>query len=334
MKRRYLSPRGFLHDQDPKQTRRERVALGATLEAYLAARPALRPGSVADYRDKVERHLAAWQDWPLTSITPDLVEARHRKIAAEVAAHGRDNGQACANATMRVLGVLWNFAASRNPNLPPNPVTRLRRQWFKIQRRTRMVPFDRLPEFYAAIMGLENAVARDYLRVLLFSGLRRREAAGLIWADVDFAAGVIRIPASATKADRALNVPMTDVLRDIFVARRTIGLTRHVFPANSRSGHLEEPKGFLDQIAAQTGIVVSCHDLRRVFATCAESSDISPLALKGLLNHSLGDNDVTAGYVVMSPARLAEAAQRVADQLKLLCGIEPVAGINVVRMDR
>jgi Arm DNA-binding domain len=111
---------------DPKQTRRERVALGATLEAYLAARPALRPGSVADYRDKVERHLAAWQDWPLTSITPDLVEARHRKIAAEVAAHGRHNGQACANATMRVLGVLWNFAASRNPNLPPNPVTRLR----------------------------------------------------------------------------------------------------------------------------------------------------------------------------------------------------------------
>src|SRR5262249_1011224 len=238
------------------------------------------------------------------------------------------------NVTMRVLGVLWNFAATRNPSLPPNPVTRLRRQWFKVPRRTRMVPPDKLPEFHAAIMSLENSVARDYLRVLLFSGLRRREAATLTWVDVDFVNGVIRIPASATKADRALNVPMTDVLRDIFVARRAIGRDRYVFPANSRSGHLEEAKGFFTQIAAATGITVSCHDLRRVYATAAESSDISPLALRQLLNHALGNNDVTPGYIQMSPARVAAAAQRVADQLKVLCGIEPVAGGNVVRMDR
>src|SRR5262249_43794462 len=170
-------------------------------------RPSLRPGSVSDYRDRIERHLHSWLDWPLYPITCDFVEARHRKIASEVAAQGRYAGQATANATMRVLGVLWNFAATRNPSLPPNPVTRLRRQWFKIPRRTRMVPPDKLPQFHAAIMGQENAVARDYLRVLLFSGLRRREAASLTWADVDFVTGVIRIPASATKADRALNVP-------------------------------------------------------------------------------------------------------------------------------
>jgi integrase len=187
---------------DPKQSRRERATLRAVLEAYFAARPALRLGSVADYRDKVERHLRGWLDWPLASITPELVEARHRKIASDIAAGGRYSGQACANATMRVLGVLWNFAATRNPNLPPNPVTRLRRQWFKIKRRTRMVPFERLPEFHDAIMALDNAVARDFLRLLLFSGLRRREAASLTWDSVDFVGGVLRIAASNTKADR------------------------------------------------------------------------------------------------------------------------------------
>jgi len=101
---------------------------------------------------------------------------------------------------------------------------------------------------------------------------------------------------------------MTDVLRDIFVARRTFGRDRFVFASNSRSGYLQEPKGFLDQIAAATGVTVSCHDLRRCYATCAEAADISPLALRQLLNHALGDNDVTAGYIQMSPARLAEAA--------------------------
>jgi integrase len=194
-----------------------------------------------------------------------------------------------------------------------------------------MVPFERLPEFREAIMSLENPVARDYLRVLLFSGLRRREAATLTWADVDFVTGVIRIPASATKADRALNVPMTDVLRDIFVARPAIGRDRYVFPANSRSGHIEEPKGFLDQIAAATGIAVSCHDLRRVYATAAESSNITLLELKMLVNHALPD-DVTIGYIQKSQREVAAAAQRVADQLKALCGIEPVTGGNVARM--
>jgi integrase len=317
---------------DPKQTRRERETLRAVLEAYFAARPALRPGSVADYRDRIERHLGSWLDWPLSSITPELVEARHRKIASEVAAGGRYSGQATANATMRVLGVLWNFARTRNLSLGANPVTRLHRQWFKIERRTRMVPFEQLPAFHAAIMTLDNAVARDYLRLLLFSGLRRREAASLMWDCVDFTSGVLRIQARSTKTGRALDLPLTDVLRDILVARRVLGRDRYVFPANSRSGHIEEPKSFLTQIAAQTGIVVSAHDLRRVYATAAESSDISPLALRQLLNHSLGDNDVTIGYIQMSPARLAEAAQRVADQLKLLCGIEPVAGGNVARL--
>jgi integrase len=194
-----------------------------------------------------------------------------------------------------------------------------------------MVPFERLPEFHDAIMALENTVARDFLRLLLFSGLRRREAASLTWDCVDFVGGVLRIAAGNTKADRALNLPLTDELRDIFVARRAIGRDRYVFPANSRSGHIEEPKNFLAQIAATTGIVVSCHDLRRVYATAAESIDISPLALRQLLNHSLGDHDVTVDYIQMQPARLAEAAQRVADELKRLCAIE--AGINLVAIE-
>jgi integrase len=296
---------------DPKQARRERENLRSILEAYISARPALRPGSVADYRDKVERHLRGWVDWPLASITPELVEARHRKIASEVAAQGRYSGQATANATMRVLGVLWNFAATRNPALPPNPVTRRRRQWFRIERRTRMVPFEQLPAFYAAIMGLENKIASDYLRVLLFSGLRRREAASLEWSCVDFTAGVLRIAARSTKAGRALNLPLHDVLRDILIARRALGRDRWVFPANSRSGHIESQRASSPRLPPRPALA-SVHDLRRVFATAMRSSDISPMALRQLLNHSLGgDHDVTAGYIQLQPARLAEAAQRV-----------------------
>jgi len=64
--------------------------------------------------------------------------------------------------------------------------------------------------------------------------------------------------------------------------------------------------------------------LRRTFVTIAEGSDISPLALKALVNHALG-NDVTSGYVRLTVDRLREPTQRVCDRLKALCKIEAPA---------
>jgi len=232
---------------------------------------------------------------------------------------------------MRALRVLWNFVAERVPDLPPNPVRRLRRQWFAVPRRERLVRADELPAFYAAVQALPNVVARDYLIFLLFSGLRRQEAASLQWENIDFAQRVIRLPAARTKAGRKLDLPMTDVVRDLLVARRALGKETFVFPANSKAGHLMEPKFPLELVAKASGIRVSVHDLRRTFITAAESADISPIALKALVNHSLG-GDVTSGYVVMTAERLREPAQRVADKLKALCGIAPVEGGKVARL--
>ena len=179
-----------------------------------------------------------------------------------------------------------------------------------------------LPRFYAALEQLPNGTAADYLKLLLFTGLRRREAASLRWADVDFATRVIRLSASRTKPGRKLDLPMSSFVRILLVARRAIGDDGgFVFGADSKSGHIEEPKFACALIGEMTGIAVSVHDLRRTFITVAESTDISPLALKALVNHALG-NDVTAGYVQMTVDRLREPAQRVCDCLKALCGIE------------
>ncbi len=92
------------------------------------------------------------------------------------------------------------------------------------------------------------------------------------------------------------------------------------FQAYSRSGHVEEPKFPLGQVADATGITVSAHDLRRSYITVAEAADISPMALKALVNHSTG-TDVTAGYVQVSIDRLRQPAQAVCDRLMELCGV-------------
>jgi integrase len=87
----------------------------------------------------------------------------------------------------------------------------------------------------------------------------------------------------------------------------------------------------LELIADATGIRISPHDLRRSFASVAESADISFLAIKALLNHAVG-NDVTSGYVQMSVERLREPVQRVADKLKALCVVQPLGGANITKL--
>lgn len=120
---------------------------------------------------------------------------------------------------------------------------------------------------------------------------------------------------------------MCDFVRNMLVARRQIG-GNYVFPANSKTGYIAEPKFAFDLIAKACGLRVSPHDLRRTFLTVAESTDISPLALKALVNHATG-NDVTAGYVQLSSERLREAAQKVADRMQELCGTPTDLANNV-----
>ena len=175
---------------DPKRkTPADMTLASAVLGAYLSA-PAryLRPRASKAIDWASSAYLSPWLDWPLTAIiTSEMVEDRHRAIAAEVGQGGRYSGTTTANSAMSALRVLWNFAAERVSGLPPNPVRRLRRQWYPEPRREGLVRSEDLPKFfYAAVCTLPSAVARDYILLLLFTGLRRSKGASLRWDDVDF----------------------------------------------------------------------------------------------------------------------------------------------------
>jgi integrase len=313
--------------RDPKAERRKTAARDRTLrqwlDQYLTTRKDLRPRSIEEYRGSITRHLGSWLDQPLRELTADVIEDRHNAI-------GKDTGPAAANSTMRAVRAVWNFALDRDAALPLNPVRRLKRAWFSTPPRTRMVKEDDLPTFYRAVDELPSQTARDYILLLLFTGLRRREAAALPWSEIDFAARVIRLPASRAKAKRKLDLPMSDFVRDLLIARRALGDDGpFVFASDSKSGHIEEPKFPLAQVAAKSGIVISAHDLRRTFITVAEQTEISPMALKALVNHALG-GDVTEGYVQMTTGRLRVPAQRVCDRLKELCDIASPEGATQI----
>ena len=149
---------------------------------------------------------------------------------------------------------------------------------------------------------------------------------------IDLAERMIRLPAKRTKAGRRLDLPMSDYLHDLFTARRAIGLDGpFVFPADSKSSHIEEPRFALDAVLEGTGIKVTLHDLRRTFITVAASCDISVFALKGLVNHSMG-KDQTADYIKPGPDYLREPMQKVTDRFKELIGLLGLEGDNVEKL--
>ena len=85
--------------------------------------------------------------------------------------------------------------------------------------------------------------------------------------------------------------------------------------------HGSEPKEDLS-------VKFTTHGLRNTFITVAESIDLSPYAIKMLVNHSLPDKqDVTAGYISAEVERLRRPMQQVADRLKALCAGKAKAGV-------
>ena len=137
----------------------------------------------------------------------------HRAKAEAAKAREGYSGKASANAAMRTLRAIYNYAADRDDTLPRNPV-RLKRQWHRVAPRERNIKPDEMPAFYKAVTALANPIGRDYLLLVLFTGLRRSEAAGLRWDDIDLKAKTLSIPAARTKAKRKLDLPLTDFVYD------------------------------------------------------------------------------------------------------------------------
>lgn len=138
------------------------------------------------------------------------------------------------------------------------------------------------------------------------------EAAPLPWKDIDFKARTFTV--QDTKNREIHTLPMSDFLYELFLRRKQFKTPEFVFPASSKTGHIMEPRKAMLKVAELSGVSFTVHDLRRTFATTAESIDLPTYALKRLLNHKM-THDVTAGYIMCDVERLRKPMQRITDFL-------------------
>ena len=161
-------------------------------------------------------------------------------------------------------------------------------------------------------MKLQNEILRDYLLLILFTGLRRQEAAKLKWDNIDSKAKTLMI--IDTKNNHPHTLPLSDFLYDLFENRKQNSKSDYIFPGVGKEGYIIEPRKQMAKVIANSGIEFTIHDLRRTFITIAESLDISAYAVKRLVNHKM-NNDVTAGYIVTDVERLRKPMQQITNYL-------------------
>jgi integrase len=301
----YIMSRGVNPNIEEQRERAQAITVEAALESYLTTRRNLKPQTAKDYRYYMELYLKDWQQRLVTDITKEMVAARHLKI-------GEEHGPVSANKAMRVLRALFNHCQATFDICPVNPVSYLThaKGWYKEKRRRTYIKPQDLKAWWGAVHQLENDTYRDFLLVLLFTGMRRNEAAGMRWRDVDFKDRTFTIP--DTKNGDPLTLPMSEFLHQLLARRyQRYGGGEFVFPGPGREGHLAEPKKGVAKVVGATGIHFTCHDLRRTFITIAESNDISAYALKRLLNHRV--TDVTGGYIIVDVERLRKPVEKIAE---------------------
>jgi integrase len=313
--------------KDPMLERSRKKIVGVTLrevlEHYLSVRN-LKPNSRRTYTYMLPRCMEDWLDLPVVAITREMVEQRHIELRRPT--RQGTSGEAQANTVMHILGTLINFAAANyeidgQPIILMNPIKRLshNRRWYQERRRQTVVPDHKLPAWYDAVMSLRHPTVRDYLLLLLFTGLRRNEAATLRWEEIDFESRVLVVRSEIAKNGKEHRLPLSDFLEELLRRRHLErASTEFIFPGRGDKHHLVDSDHVIQGVAEKAGCPFMLHDLRRTFLTIAERLALSYVVLKKLANHS-GKNDTTFGYVVVDVERLREPMQKITNEILAVC---------------
>jgi integrase len=259
--------------------------MGAALEACLAhQRARLRPRSYVE----VERHLLK-HCRSLHSL--QLAKIDRRDVAARLAAMATRSGAVAANRVRASLAAFFAWAI-REGLTDTNPVVGTGKR--PERSRDRVLAPVELKTIWAA-----TADDSDYsavVRLLMLTGQRASEIAGLKWSEVSD--DQIVLAPARTKNGRRHIVPVTEPVRAILEARPRRPDRDFIFGRRHNRPFSGWPvlKKALD---ARIGPAVphwTHHDLRRTTAThMAEELEISPHIIEAVLNHVSGHKHGVAG---------------------------------------
>jgi integrase len=250
-------------------------------------------GTIANYRDHMERLMGDWLDLPLGRLgrQPKLVADRHEKISAE-------NGPYIANHSMRSLRAIYNHARRSHPDLPPvNPTVAV--DWNREERRDTGMGDASIGAWLQELAALENLLRREFHLFVLLSGSRPTAIKLAQVEHLDLQRRVLAIPRPKGGAKKAFVIPLSRPMMRCLI--RAIRLGRILYPDQARSWLFpaaSEPGHLIEHKEDRTVLSKWGNELRQSYRTIAQTAGVSELDIHLLMNHSLPG--VNAGYITRS----------------------------------
>jgi integrase len=292
--------------EDPHEA--EKVVAGEMTfaEAWAAYRASLvkRPASPATLAvfDRCYTLLEPIHHKTLRALSdePAIAKREHERITAKVLVEGKGRqsrgGPGIADLCMRFLSATYSNARRKLVRGLPadSPTSAVDPNAAKPD--VKAMSSEDLPRWFEQWRDIKNPIQKEAALFLLLSGLRRTDGCSVRWEDVDLKRRVLHRPKPKGGASKAFDLPLSDAMLRCLWRARKAGRVLYpdspwAFPAASRAGYIEQ----------MVPLEFSGHDLRRSFATIAETDVGVPEETVGrLLNHSRGKN-ITRIYTRSNP---------------------------------
>jgi integrase len=231
------------------------------------------PASVKKFGSSMKHILPLWNDRPIAGIT--------RRDVMDVTDAAQARGPEARNTTIVALSSFFNWALSRDL-VPATPVTVKK---IKQADRERVLTDDEVGMFWRGCDTL-GPIFGPMFQLLVLTGCRRDEVAGMQWAEVNDK--VWSIPGSRTKNGQPLDVTLTDEGLAVLASMPRIEGCPFVFTTNGRtySTGFSTAKLLLDALTPNL-TDYTLHDLRRTFATGLGRLGVSGPMIERCLNHTV-----------------------------------------------
>lgn len=289
-----------------KPARIQLPTLREVLDEYGAARK-VKESSLKRYKSILATHFAEWFDKPVSALASVAFRQHCHEFAQTKGAALVDLGRGIIGSLLKYVGAVYNVEI-------PSPFAKLGAAGLMPARpaaRVRKLDENRLPEWKAGVDSLAEE-QRDYLWLMMLTGLRRNEGTGIRRRDVDFDQDMLTIP--DTKNGKPQSLPITEAMRE-FLERRCTGLEpAGLLFAGVSAEHVAE-------MAQRAGApVFTLHDLRKQLASVGARIGIGDAILRRILGHMPKTSDVLhRHYISLSPSDIAPELTRIQAALLDAC---------------
>ncbi len=195
--------------------------------------------------------------------------------------------------------------------------------------RTEDLTPEQLSDLMAAIEQDHDYQAANFMRMALFTGMRRGELFKLQWQDVDFDRGFIHI--RQPKGGKDMTIPLNQATRELLQSHPQDGNSPFVFPGRGGKQRTEIRRP-IDRIRKRAGLPPDfrpLHGLRHTFASMLSSSgQVDLYTLQKLLTHKTPA--MTQRYAHLRDEALRRASDLAGDLIgQAMNGKAKVANLKV-----